>query len=133
MDLESMKKIAADDVLYTGAEHLDKKMGSFAGDAVVWDPVMKVAGFSETNIARGHEEVRRFFKWLGEMPPVKAEIANVFGEGEHVVVEWLLHGGASDSEFTIPCANVYDFEDGKIKSVRMHFDSAHFAEIWSNK
>lgn len=133
MDLESMKKIAADDVLYTGAAHLDKKLDSFTDDAVVWDPVMKVAGFSDTNIVRGREELRKFFTWLGELPPVKVEISNVFGEGEHVVVEWTLGGGDSKNEFLIPCANIYDFKNGKIESVRMHFDSAHFAEIWSNQ
>jgi hypothetical protein len=32
------------------------------------------------------------------------------------------------AEQDIPC-NIYDFEKGRIKGVRKHFDSADFAEI----
>lgn len=132
MDLELMKKIAVDDVLHTGTENLDEKMEPFAEDVVVWDPVMKVGGFSGTNTVRGYEEVSKFFAWLGKLPPVKVDITNVFGEGEKVVVEWTLCGGEPKNEFYIPCANIYDFNNGKINGVRMHFDSAQFAEISSS-
>ncbi len=129
MSLEDNKKIAIDDVLCIGQEKLEEKLCYYASDAVVWDSVMRVAGYAENNAASGFDEVKKFFTWLASLPPVNAKIQNVFGESDKVSVEWLLMGDEGDSKFEIPCANIYDFEDGKIKSVRMHFDSAYFAEI----
>jgi ketosteroid isomerase-like protein len=64
---------------------------------------------------------------------VKAKVQNVFGEADKVTVEWVLLGGEGVKKFEIPCANIYDFKDGKIKGVRMHFDSAYFADIIGGK
>jgi len=129
MSLEDNKKIATTDVLCVGPETLEEKLGYYAIDAVVWDSVMRVAGYAENNVASGFDEVKEFFTWLANLPPVNVKIQNVFGESDKVAVEWLLMGGEGDSKFEVPCANIYDFKDGKIKSVRMHFDSAYFAEI----
>lgn len=129
MSVENNKKTAVVDVLSIGLETLERKLSYYAGDAVVWDPVMKVAGYRNTNEASGIKEVRKFFTWLANLPPVKAEVKSVFGEGDWVAVEWLLKGGKEERSFEIPCANIYEFKDGKIKGVRMHFDSAHFSEI----
>jgi hypothetical protein len=123
------KKSAEFDVLNQGPEKLDEKLSHYAEDAVVWDSVMRVLGFSETNKASGIKEVTRFFTWLAGLPPVKVKIVNIFGEGDKVAVEWILTGGEGAGKFEILCANIYDFERGKIKSVRMQFDSAYFASI----
>lgn len=127
------KRVATADVLCIGPKTLEDKLTYYAADAVVWDPVMRVAGFAKTATVSGFEEVKKFFTWLANLPPVQAKVQNVFGEGDKVTVEWLLQGGEGAKKFEIPCANIYDFKGGKIKGVRMHFDSAHFAEIISVK
>lgn len=129
MSLEVNKKVAITDVLSISPETLEKKLAYYANDAEVWDPVMRVAGYKDTNKASGFNEVKEFFQWLANLPPVKAKVQNVFGEGNHVAVEWLLRGSGGAQSFEIPCANIYEFKDGKIKGVRMHFDSAYFREI----
>lgn len=129
MSLEDNKKIAIADVLCVGPEKLEEKLGYYDSDAVVWDSVMRVAGYAADNMASGFDEVKKFFTWLANLPPVSVKVQNVFGESDKVAVEWLLMGGEGDSKFEVPCTNVYNFKDGKIKSVRMHFDSAYFAEI----
>ncbi len=133
MSVENNKKVATADVLSIGPETLEKKLACYTDSAVVWDPVMKVAGYKDTNTASGLDEVKDFFTWLANLPPVKARVQGVFGEGNRVAVEWLLVGGGDAQTFEIPCANIYEFRDDKIKSVRMHFDSAYFAEIISGK
>ena len=133
MSIENNKKIATADVLCVGTETLEEKLTYYAKDAVIWDPVMRVAGYEKTSIARGFEEVKKFLTWLANLPPVQAKVQNVFGEGDKVTVEWLLQGGDGANKFEISCVNIYDFENGKIKGVRMHFDSAHFADITSGK
>jgi len=125
----SNKKIAELDVMNQGPEKLEEKLSHYAEDAKVWDSVMRVLGFSPTNTVSGIQEVRRFFTWLAGLPPVSVKIVNIFGEGDKVAVEWILSGGEGTAKFEIPCANLYDFERGKIKSVRMQFDSAYFADI----
>jgi len=129
MSLEENKRIAEADVLYVGPETLEEKLGYYASGAVVWDSVMRVAGYAENNVASGFDEVKKFFTWLANLPPVNVKIQNVFGESDKVAVEWLLSGNGNESTFTIPCVNIYDFKDGKIKRVQMQFDSAYFAEI----
>jgi hypothetical protein len=129
MSLEDNKKVAIVDVLSIRPETLEKKLAHYAANAEVWDPVMRVTGYKNTNKASGITEVRDFFSWLADLPPVKAKVQNVFGEGNYVTVEWLLQGGGGAQSFEIPCANIYEFKEGKIKSVLMHFDSAYFAEI----
>jgi hypothetical protein len=69
MSVENNKKVATDDVLCIGPETLDKKLAYYASDAVVWDPVMRVAGYKDTNKACGQGEVRDFFTWLANLPP----------------------------------------------------------------
>ena len=133
MNVENNKKVAAADVLFIGPGTLGKKLARYTSDAVVWDPVMRVAGYKDTNKASGSREVREFFTWLASLPPVKAEVQSVFGEGNRVAVEWLLKGGEGAQKFEIPCANIYEFKDGKIRGVRMHFDSAYFSEIIRGK
>lgn len=123
------KKIAEADVMNVGPERLAEKLSHYADDATVWDSVMRVLGFAQTNRMSGLPEVKRFFTWLAGLPPVKVKVLNVFGEGDKVAVEWMLQGGEGVQKFEIPCANIYDFENGKIKSVRMQFDSASFAQI----
>ncbi len=129
VSVENNKKVAVADVLRIGPETLEEKLACYTGDAVVWDPVMKVAGYAETNTASGFNEVKELFTWLANLPPVRAEVQSVFGEDDRVAVEWLLRGGGGEQSFEIPCVNIYEFKDGKIKGVRMHFDSAYFAEI----
>lgn len=133
MDTAQYKKIAEADVLNVGPERLEEKLSYYAEDARVWDSVMRVMGFSESNTVVGIREVRRFFTWLASLPPVTVRIVNVFGEGNKVAVEWILAGGEGAGKFEIPCANLYDFENGKIKSARMQFDSAAFAAIVGKK
>jgi len=129
MSVEQNKKIAEADVLCVGPEMLERKLSYYDENATVWDSVMRVLGYSENNTVSGFEEVKKFFTWLANLPPVKVKVLNVFGEGDKVTVEWLLLGGEGTQKFEIPCANLYDFENGKIKRVRMQFDSAYFAEI----
>ncbi len=129
MGIEENKRIAEQDVLCVGPKTVEKKLGYYAEDAVIWDSVMRVLGYSGSNTASGFEEVKKFFTWLANLPPVKVKVQNIFGEGDKVAVEWLLLGGEGTQKFEIPCANLYDFENGKIKSVRMQFDSAYFAKI----
>ena len=133
MRIENNKQVATADILCIGPETLEEKLTYYADEAVIWDPVMRVAGYTKTNTASGFDEVKRFFTWLANLPPVNARVQNVFGEADKVVVEWVLLGGEDAQKFEIPCANIYDFEDGKIKGVRMHFDSAYFAEIIGGK
>jgi len=133
VSVEDNKKVAVADVLSVGPDTLGKKLACYADDAVLWDPVMKVAGYMDSNTASGLEEVKAFFTWLAGLPPVKGEVRSVFGEGDWVAVEWQLVGGGEGKTFEIPCANIYEFKDDKIRGVRMHFDSAHFAEIISGK
>ena len=66
---------------------------------------------------------------LEAYPETETLVLSVFGEGDKVAVEWTLIGGEGPKKFEIPCVNLYDFENGLIKSVRMQFDSAYFAEI----
>ena len=73
--------------------------------------------------------MKKFFSWLANLPPVNVKIQYCFGEENRVVVEWILLVGVGDNKFEIPCANIYDFKDSKIQGVRMHFDSAYFAQI----
>lgn len=133
MSVAENKRMAEADVLCVGSETLGEKLTLYADNPTVWDSVMRVMGFSETNKVVGFKEVKRFFTWLAGLPPVKAKVLNVFGEGNKVAVEWILSGGEGANKFEIPCANLYDFENGKIKSARMHFDSAYFAEIVGKK
>lgn len=133
MSLEENKKTAIADVICVSPEKLEEKLAYYASDAVVWDSVMRVAGYAEDNVASGFDEVKKFFTWLANLPPVSVEVQNVFGESDKVAVEWLLSGNGKESTFTIPCVNIYDFKDGKIKKVQMHFDSASFAEIIGGK
>lgn len=129
MGAEENKRIAEADVLRVGPEALEQKLARYDDNPTVWDSVIRVLGYSENNTVSGFEETKKFFTWLANMPPVKARVQNVFGEGDKVAVEWILSGGEGTRRFEIPCANLYDFENGKIKSVRMHFDSAYFAGI----
>jgi ketosteroid isomerase-like protein len=129
MNVEENKRIAEADVLCVGPETLERKLSHYDDNPTVWDSVIRVLGYSENNTVSGFEEVKKFFTWLAGLPPIKMRVLNVFGEGDKVAVEWLLLGGEGTQKFEIPCANLYDFENGKIKSVRMQFDSAYFAEI----
>ena len=129
MSVEENKRIAEADVLCVGSETLEEKLSYYDDNPTVWDPVIRVLGYSENNTVSGFEEVKNFFTWLANLPPVNVKVQNVFGEGDKVCVEWLLIGGEGDKKFEIPCANIYDFKNGKIKGVRMQFDSAAFAEI----
>jgi ketosteroid isomerase-like protein len=133
MSVENNKKVATADVLCIGPVTLKEKLAHYSNDAVVWDPVMRVAGYAETNTASGFDEVKKFFTWLANLPPVEARVQNVFGEGDHIAVEWVLLGNQNAHKLEIPCVNIYEFKDGKIKSVRMHFDSAFFADITNRK
>jgi ketosteroid isomerase-like protein len=133
VSVEKNKKVATADVLCIGPKTLAEKLTYYAANAVVWDPVMRVAGYAKTDTVYGFEEVKKFFTWLANLPPVKAKVQNVFGEADKVTVEWVLLGGEGVKKFEIPCANIYDFKDGKIKGVRMHFDSAYFADIIGGK
>jgi predicted ester cyclase len=129
MGVEKNKQVAERDVLCVGKEMLEEKLGYYTPDAVVWDSVIGVLGYASSNTVSGFKEVKAFFTWLANLPPVGVKIQNIFGEGDKVAVEWLLRGGEGERTFEIPCANIYDFENGKIKSVRMQFDSAAFARI----
>lgn len=129
VSLENNKKVAIADVFNIRPETLEEKLAYYTDDAEVWDPVMRVAGYKDTNKASGFSEVKEFFRWLADLPPVKAEVQNVFGEGNHVAVEWWLKGSGGAKSFEILCANIYEFKGGKIRNVRMHFDSAYFGEI----
>ncbi len=101
------KRIAEADVRNVGPQALDEKLSYYANDAVVWDSVMRVMGFSDTNTVSGIDEVRKFFTWLASLPPVNVKILGVFGEGDNVAVEWMLSGGEGPGKFEIPCANIY--------------------------
>ncbi|MCJ7605590.1 MAG: nuclear transport factor 2 family protein, partial [Dehalococcoidales bacterium] len=114
-------------------DRLEEKLSDYTDNPTVWDPVIRVAGYAEDNTVTGLEAVRAFFTWLANMPPVHARVQNVFGEGDKVAVEWVLEGGEGQNRFEIPCANLYDFINGKILSVRMQFDSALFADIMKNE
>jgi len=123
------KAIAQADVLNGTLAQLPDKLKFYSENAVVWDSVMRVAGYSETNQAVGLEEIRKFYTWLSHLPPIKVELNSIFGEGDKVAVEWTLYGENAAGKFSIPCVNIYDFEDRKIMGVRMQFDSAYFADI----
>jgi len=129
MSVEEDKRIAEADTRCIGIEKLDEKLSYYNDNPTVWDSVIRVLNYSESNTVSGFEEVKKFFTWLAGLPPIKVRVLNVFGEGDKVAVEWLLLGGEGIQKFEIPCANLYDFENDKIKSVRMQFDSAYFAEI----
>ena len=129
MSVEENKRIAEADTRCIGIEKLDEKLSYYNDNPTVWDSVIRVLNYSESNTVSGFEEVKKFFTWLAGLPPIKVRVLNVFGEGDKVAVEWLVLGGEGTQKFEIPCANLYDFENGKIKSVRMQFDSAYFAEI----
>jgi len=129
MSLEKNKRIAEADVRCVGMDKLDEKLSYYDKNPTVWDSVIRVLKYSESNWVSGFEEVKKFFTWLAGLPPIKVEILNVFGERDKVAVEWMLIGGEGAKKFEIPCANLYDFENGKIKGVRMQFDSAAFARI----
>ena len=121
MSLENNKKVAIADVLSIGPETLEKKLACYTGDAVVWDPVMKVAGYKDVNTASGLSEVSEFFAWLANMPPVKAQVQSVFGDDNYVAVEWLLKGGVEAQSFEIPCVNIYEFKGYRSDFGRMFF------------
>lgn len=129
MSVEENKRIAEADTRCIGIEKLDEKLSYYNDNPTVWDSVIRVLNYSESNTVSGFEEVKKFFTWLAGLPPIKVRVLNVFGEGNKVAVEWLLLGGEGIQKFEIPCTNLYDFENDKIKSVRMQFDSAYFAEI----
>ena len=129
MGVEENKRIAEADVMCIGPDKLAEKIAYYTDDAVAWDSVIRVMGYAGDNTVTGIEEVTKFFTWLANLPPVSATVECVFGEGENVAVEWTLAGGEGADRFEIPCANIYSFQAGKIRSVRMQFDSASFAEI----
>jgi predicted SnoaL-like aldol condensation-catalyzing enzyme len=129
MSTQENKKIAEQDVLCVGPATLEKKLTFYTEDAVVWDSVIWVMQYAPGNTVKGITEVKEFFTWLANMPPVEAKIQSVFGEGDMVAVEWMLGGQGPSGAFTIPCVNIYEFKNGKIKRVQMQFDSAGFAEI----
>ena len=122
------KKVAEMDVISVGQEKLPQRLALYSDDAIIWDSVMRVVGYAPVNTASG-SEARRFLAFLAGLPPIQVKILSIFGEDNKVAVEWTLSGGEGKNKFEIPCANLYDIEDGKIKGVRMHFDSARFAEI----
>lgn len=129
MSVEENKSIAEADVRCIGMDKLEEKLSYYDKNSTVWDSVIRVLKYSESNWVSGFEEVKKFFTWLTGLPPIEVKVLNVFGEGDKIAVEWVLSGGEGTQKFEIPCANLYDFENGKIKSVRMQFDSAYFAEI----
>lgn len=129
MSLEEHKRIAEADTRCISIKELDEKLSYYDDNPTVLDSVIRVLKYLESNTVSGFEEVKKFFTWLTGRPPVKVEVPNVFGEGDKVAVEWTLIGGEGARKFEILCANLYDFEKGKIKNVRMQFDSAYFAEI----
>jgi ketosteroid isomerase-like protein len=129
MGIAENKKTAEAETLNTRPQTLAERLSYYAENATVWDSVMKVLGYRQDNRAVGFPEVKKFLTWLSNLPPVKVKITNIFGEGDKVAVEWILSGGEGAKKFEIPCANIYDFKNGKITGVRMHFDSFSFAEI----
>ncbi len=129
MSVEENKSIAEADVRCIGMDKLEEKLSYYDKNSTVWDSVIRVLKYSESNWVSGFEEVKKFFTWLAGLPPIEVKVLSVFGEGDKIAVEWTLIGGEGPQKFEIPCANLYDFENGMIKSVRMQFDSAYFAEI----
>ena len=129
MSVEENKKIAEADVRYLESGKVEEQLSYYDDNPTIWDSVIRVVNYSTSNTVSGFDEVKRFYIWLAGMGPIKANIQGVFGEDDKAAVEWTLSGGEGAQKFEIPCVNLYDFENGKIKNVRLHFDSAHFAEL----
>jgi hypothetical protein len=122
------KRIAEMDVMSVGQDKLAQRLALYADDAVIWDSVIQVVGYAPENTVSG-PEAQKFLVFLAGLPPIDVKILSIFGEGNKVAVEWILSGGEGAGKFEIPCANLYDIENGKIKGVRMQFDSAYFAKL----
>lgn len=133
MSVEQNKMIAEAEVQCAGPTKLNERLSYYSENPAVWDSVMRVLKYAESNWVVGFEEVKRFFTWLAGLPPIEVRVLSVFGEGDKVAVEWTLVGEQEGRRFEVPCVNLYDFENGKIKSARMHFDSAYFAEVTGTK
>ncbi len=130
MNIEEYKKIAEADVRYFEGSEIEKKLSYYDDNPTIWDSAIMVMKYSTTsNKISGFEEVKKFYTLLAGQPPIKTIIQSTFGEGNQVAVEWILSGGEGAQKFEIPCVNLYDFERGKIKNVRLHFDSAYFAQL----
>ncbi len=129
MGVEENKRIAEADVRYLESGKVEEQLSYYDDNPTVWDSVIRVVKYSTSNTISGFEEVKKLYTFLAGMGPIKANILSVFGEGDKVAVEWTLSGGEGTQRFEIPCVNLYDFENGKIKNVRLHFDSAYFADL----
>jgi hypothetical protein len=129
MGVEDNKKIAQADIMNSGIAKLADRLALYDTNPSIWDSVIRVMGYSESNTVSGAKAVKDFLTWLANMPPIQAKIVSVIGEGDKVSVEWVLSGGEGAQKFEIPCANLYDFKNGKIKSVRMQFDSYFFSKL----
>ena len=124
-------QIAEADVLSVGPEKLAYRLSLYADNATVWDSVMRVGGFNDSNIVSGKTHVTRFLTWLAHLPPVEVKILTSIAEGDHVAVDWLLRGG--NGTFEIPCITFFEIKQGKIANAKMQFDSAFFAGLMQKK
>jgi hypothetical protein len=129
MGVEENKKIAQADIMNSGKAKLADRLELYDTNPTIWDSVIGVMGYSGSNTVSGAKAVKDFLTWLANLPPIQAKIVGVIGEGDKVSVEWMLSGGEGAQKFEIPCVNLYDFKNSKIKSVRMHFDSNFFAKL----
>lgn len=129
MSIEENKKIAEADVQYLESGKVEEQLSYYDDNPTIWDSVIRVVKYSTSNTLFGFEEVKKFYTFLAGTGPIKANIQSVFGEDDKVAVEWTLSGGEGAQKFEIPCVNLYDFENGKIKNARLHFDSAYFAGL----
>jgi len=128
MSIEENKKIASIDMQYLERGEVEERLLLYDDNPTIWDPLIRIIKYSSSNTIAGFEEVKKFYTSLAGMGSIKVNIQSIFGEGDKVAVEWILTEGEGAQRLEIPCVNLYDFEKGKIKNARLHFDSAYFAE-----
>ena len=79
----------------------------------------------------GHDGMRRFFSELDAWDDISFQIEDIAPVGERVLALFTLsaHGPMSDMPASMKLAGVYEFEDGKIRRVRILTDRAHASEV----
>ena len=77
----------------------------------------------------GKEAVRKFIAgFIGPWTETTWDVLHLFSSGDVVFAERLDRTRASDKAVDLPCAGVFEMEDGKIKVWRDYFDMGTFVK-----
>ena len=77
----------------------------------------------------GRDNVRDMIAaFIADWTATRWDLLNIVGAGDVVIAERLDRTEAGDKSVNLPCAGVFEMEDGKIKVWRDYFDMATFVD-----